>query len=89
MNDKHIDYSGQKVFIGMDVHSRQYTVTCRCDGQIVKRCRVVAVPAAFLEFIGKYFKEPLKNSWYGPLTQPHTSFLEVLTGEKRLRHKQK
>lgn len=56
MNSKHIDYSGQKVFIGMDVHLRQYTITCRCDGRIVKRCRIDADPAVLLAFIGKHFK---------------------------------
>ena len=55
MTDKYIDYSGQKVFIGIDVHLRQYTLTCRCDGQIVKRARIDADPLALVAFLGKFF----------------------------------
>lgn len=51
-----IDYSGLKVFIGIDVHLRQYTIACRCDGQIVKRCQMVADPEALARFILRHFR---------------------------------
>jgi transposase len=56
MNDVIIDYYGKKVFIGIDVHRRQYTVSCRYEGMEVKRCTMPAEPEALLSFISKFFR---------------------------------
>lgn len=64
MNKGRIDYSGAKVFIGIDVHIRQYTINCRSDGQVVKKCTMPAYPYVLLGFIRKYFPEAIIRTAY-------------------------
>ena len=35
-------YTGKKVFIGIDVHRKSYSVTAICDELVVKRWRMIA-----------------------------------------------
>lgn len=51
-----LDYTGKLVFIGIDVHLRQYTVCCRCEGAVVKRASMVGNPGDLLGFINNHFK---------------------------------
>ncbi len=39
-----IDYQGKKVFVGIDVHKRSYSVVAVVEGVIVKKWRTVASP---------------------------------------------
>lgn len=55
MNREKISYEGKKVFIGMDVHKRTYTLSCVSEGELVKRCTMEASPEKVVEFIGRYF----------------------------------
>ena len=48
-------YRGKKVFVGIDVHRRHYSVSCVCEGEIVKRFRVEALPSRLLSVLRKYF----------------------------------
>jgi transposase len=50
-----ISYVGKKVFIGIDVHRKTYTVSCVSEGEVVKKCAMAASPEALLSFIIKYF----------------------------------
>ena len=50
-----ISDEGKHVYMGIDVHRKSYTLTCRCDGMVVKRCHMPANPAALVEFCGKQF----------------------------------
>ena len=59
-----LDYSGKKVFIGIDVHLKQYTVCCRSDGMIVKRATMRASPGDLLGFIGRHFAGALVKTAY-------------------------
>ena len=42
MPNEKVSYSGQKVFIGIDVHKVSYSVACICDGELVRRCTMEA-----------------------------------------------
>ena len=39
------NYTGKKVFLGMDVHKKTYAITAICDGQIIKRDTLRADPS--------------------------------------------
>lgn len=55
MTRKSIDYSGKKVNVGIDVHKKTYSVYCICEGQMVKRATIPAMPAKLVEFLKHYF----------------------------------
>ena len=55
--NERISYRDKKVFIGVDVHRRHYTVSCICDDELVKKCQIVAIPEQLLCLIKKYFSE--------------------------------
>lgn len=48
------EYTGKKVYMGIDVHRRQYTVCCRCEGVVVKRASMPGRPLELVRFIGKH-----------------------------------
>lgn len=50
-----ISKEAAKVYIGIDVHRKQYTVTCIMSGEVIKRCRMVGTPASLIQFIKKFF----------------------------------
>ena len=31
-------YHGKHIYIGIDVHRKSYTLTCLCEGLVIKRC---------------------------------------------------
>ena len=49
MRKENISYFGRKVFIGIDVHLRSYSVTAVCDGEVVKRWKMEASAAELVE----------------------------------------
>ena len=49
-----IHCNGEKVFIGIDVHKRQYTVNCRLAGKVVGRCTMPAYPSVLIDFVSKH-----------------------------------
>lgn len=49
------DYSGKKVFVGIDVHKKSYSVYCICDGLKLKSWRMEARPSALIEQLKTYF----------------------------------
>jgi transposase len=61
---KRIDYSGKKVNVGIDVHKKSYAVCCRCEGEVVKRATVPAVPEKLVEFLRFHFAGAAIHSAY-------------------------
>jgi transposase len=59
-----VEYTGKSVFIGIDVHLRQYTVCCRCEGLVVKRASMPGYPGELLGFIGRNFKDATVKTVY-------------------------
>lgn len=55
MHKEKINYSGKKVFIGIDVHRKSYNVSCLCDGMLVQQCHMHANPGRLVDFIRKHF----------------------------------
>lgn len=49
------DYTDKKVFVGIDVHKKTYSLVCVCDGSVVKRWTTVAAPKALSWQLKKYF----------------------------------
>jgi transposase len=55
MNSTIVSKDAEKVFIGVDVHRKQYTACCIKARVVIKRCRVTGTPAELVKFIKKYF----------------------------------
>jgi len=53
---KKLSFSRKKVFVGIDVHRKTYFVSCRCDGETVKRCQIEADPEKLVSFFDYHFK---------------------------------
>jgi len=49
------DYSGKKVFVGMDVHKKSYVIAAHCDGVIVKRWTTTPSRSKTAAQLKKYF----------------------------------
>jgi transposase len=59
-----IDYSGKKVFVGMDVHKKTYAIAAYCDGEFVKKWTTKADPKATAAQLNRYFSGAEVNSAY-------------------------
>jgi|SRR3990167_417930 len=51
------DYTGKKVFLGIDVHKQHYSVTAICEGQVVKKDKLVAQPDTLVTYLRKCFSK--------------------------------
>lgn len=49
------DYTGENVFIGIDVHKATYSTTAILKGIIIKRDRMNAIPEQFISYCRKFF----------------------------------
>jgi transposase len=49
------DYTGKTVFVGVDVHKKTYSVTCICEGEVVKKDTLKATPQELKRYLQKYF----------------------------------
>ena len=61
---KRIDYSGKKVNVGIDVHKKTYSVCCECEGQVVKKATVPAIPGKLVQFLKEHFEGAEIRSCY-------------------------
>lgn len=50
-----ISYEGKKVFVGIDVHKKSYSVVAVVEGIIAKKWRTVASPDKLAEQLRRYF----------------------------------
>lgn len=57
-------YTGKKVFIGIDVHRKSYSVTAICDELVVKRWRMIANAQELVAVLKRYFPEAELFSCY-------------------------
>jgi len=58
------DYTGQRVFVGVDVHKKSYSVTAVVDQQVIKRSTIAASPELLVAYCQKYFKGAIIESAY-------------------------
>lgn len=59
-----MDYTGQIIFLGIDVHKRTYSVTAVCGGVILKRNTLAASPEVLLKYLKNAFKGATMKSAY-------------------------
>ena len=57
-------YTGEHIYVGVDVHKATYTVTCVCQRQIVKTATVPAEPARLAESVSRWFPGARLSSAY-------------------------
>ena len=55
MTEQRRFYTGECVYVGVDVHKETYTVTCVCHKQIVKTATVQAEPAGLAASLPRWF----------------------------------
>ncbi|MEM7175091.1 MAG: IS110 family transposase [Chlamydiota bacterium] len=63
MKNKH-DYTGKKIFVGIDVHKKTYSVAIVFEGELVKRVTMQAVPEKLTAYLKKYFSRAEIKSAY-------------------------
>lgn len=49
------DYTGKKVYVGIDVHKKSYSCVSLCDGEVVKRDRMPGRPEVLLKYLKNNF----------------------------------
>ncbi len=64
MNKVKMAYAGKKVYVGMDVHKRTYSVTAICEGEIVKRDTMRADSKGLIRYLKKHFEGAVIESVY-------------------------
>jgi len=55
MTNNRIDYLGKKIYVGIDVHKRTYSVYCQYEGELVKKATIPAIPTALIGMFRKHF----------------------------------
>lgn len=58
------DYTGKKIFLGIDVHKATYSVSAICEGIVVKKATLQASPEGLVAFCKKYFAGGVIESAY-------------------------
>jgi transposase len=64
MNEGRVSYAGKRVYIGIDVHRAFFVASCICEGDVVKRCRLLATGRAVISLIAKWFPESEVRTCY-------------------------
>ena len=57
-------YEGKVIFVGIDVHKNHYTVSCICEGELIKRDTITATPDNMVTYLQKYFRGAKVRSAY-------------------------
>jgi transposase len=64
MTELRLSYTGERVYVGIDVHKATYTVTCVCQRRIVKTATVPADPARFADSLLRWVPgAPLSSAY--------------------------
>lgn len=59
-----LSYEGKKLFVGIDVHKRNYSVVAVMEGMVVKKWRTVASPGKLAQQLKGYFSGALIKTAY-------------------------
>lgn len=51
-----IDYSGKKVYIGLDVHKKTYALTAVCEGKVVHKVSMNASPQGLVTYLNNNYQ---------------------------------
>ncbi len=58
------DYTGKKIYLGIDVHKKTYAVTALCEKIVVKKATLPASPEGLVTFCKKFFPGAVIESAY-------------------------
>lgn len=58
------DYKGKRIFVGIDVHKKTYSLAVAYEGEIIKKCTMAAAPEVVVAFLKKHFCEASIESAY-------------------------
>ena len=58
------DYTGKKIYLGIDVHKKTYSVAAMCEKVIIKKATLPATPDGLVAFCKKYFQGASIESVY-------------------------
>jgi transposase len=58
------DYTGKKIYLGIDVHKKTYAVTALCEKIVVKKATLTASPEGLVTFCKKFFPGAVIESAY-------------------------
>lgn len=58
------DYTGKKIYLGIDVHKKTYAVTVLCEKTVVKKATLPASPEGLVVFCKKFFPGAAIESAY-------------------------
>jgi len=64
MNKEKLSYGGKKVYLGIDVHKKSYSVTVMYKGEVVKRDKMRADAQALCRYVKTHFKGAQVHSVY-------------------------
>src|SRR5690242_12927136 len=64
MTESRLSYTGERVYIGIDVHKATYAVVCVCQRRIVKTATVPADPGRFADSVLRWFPGATLSSAY-------------------------
>lgn len=48
-------YCGKKVYVGIDVHKKTFAISAICEGMIVKKATITAIPSTLKDFLSNHF----------------------------------
>jgi transposase len=58
------DYNTKTIYLGIDVHKASYSVTAICEGDVVKRDKLIASPQNLVDYCFNHFKGAYIKSAY-------------------------
>jgi transposase len=58
------DYTGKKIYLGIDVHKKTYSIAAICEGITVKKATILASPQGCVDFCKKFFPGAVIESAY-------------------------
>jgi len=57
------DYTNRKVFIGIDVHKKSYSIAAICNGSLIKKTTMVADPQVLLSFLHNFKDAEIETAY--------------------------
>lgn len=64
MKNQKIDYTGKKVYVGIDVHKRTYSITAICESEVTKKTTMSAQPSMLALCFKSWFRGAKIHSVY-------------------------
>ena len=58
------DYTGKKVYMGIDVHKKTYACVSVCEGEIIKKDTMPAKPSVLISYINNHFLKAILETAY-------------------------